>query len=171
MPSIAPEYKDIPLATGIVYNITGVMSHWTITEVYLKTSNETETVLSKKTKDVNQQNLAKTEHDKFIFRLKLARWVVLVLAVGIEVLFYFGFKGLFLERDRSGLLYFISLYSDDALIFTFLIIWGWTLIRLYRDIVNAKELKQILPNKNFFVLHATLLVLFLVVDASNIIAD
>ena len=141
------------------------MSHWTITEVYLKTSNETETVLSKKTKDVNQQKQAKTEHDKFIFRLKLARWVVFLFAVGVEVLYYFGFKG------NDGLLYYISLYAVEAMIFTFLIIWGWTLIRLNRDIVNAKELKKILPNKNFFVLHATLLVLFLVVESGTIITD
>lgn len=48
-----------------------------------------------------------------------------------------------------------------------MIAWGWTLWKLYRDVKNAQ---QLLPNKRIFQLHASVLVLYLIVFLAYIIA-
>jgi len=49
-----------------------------------------------------------------------------------------------------------------------LLVWAWTLKKLYADI---KEAQGTLPNEKVFRLHGVLLVLFLVVDIAAITTD
>ena len=84
----AEYYKDkITLAALAVAQTFEILGHWCITDTYLKTANATGTILSKKTKDVDQQHLAKIAHGKFTFRLAIARWVVILLSLASGLAF------------------------------------------------------------------------------------
>ena len=58
-------------------------------------------------------------------------------------------------------------YGILALLTIFTLTWGWTLHKLYRD---TKRSDKLLPKKGIFILHGSLLVLFLLLQALNIYA-
>ena len=75
-----------------------------------------------------------------------------LLILAFSVCAYFGY-------DTANLFYYIGNYGWLAMIAIFTLTWGWTLFKLYRDVVHSKKL---LPNKKIFILHGSLLVLFVI---------
>ena len=77
-----------------------------------------------------------------------------LLILAFSVCIYFGFY-------KDNPFYFIGYYGWLAMISIFTLTWGWTLFKLYRDTVHSKKL---LPNKKIFILHGSLLVLFVLLE-------
>jgi len=86
---------------------------------------------------------------------------VILLALAIGLVMYIAAVGN-LINGKSLRFYFIAEYCSDILMVVFLLIWGWTLSRLYADIEKSRDVKNILPNEGIFKLHATLLVIFFI---------
>ena len=84
--------------------------------------------------------------------MKVANVVFPLLVLALGVCIYFGLK-----YDNAWC-YNIGSYGWLALLTLFTLTWGWTLYKLYRDTVHSKKL---LPDKRLFILHWSLLVLFL----------
>ena len=64
-------------------------------------------------------------------------------------------------------MYNIGNYGWIALVTLFTLTWGWTLHKLYRD---TKRSEKLMPKKGIFILHGSLLVLFLFLEALSIYA-
>ena len=65
------------------------------------------------------------------------------------------------------LLSYITAYFADGFILVCLLVWGWTLKKLYKDVQDNANL---LPNIKIFRIHAALLVLFLFFNFGAMIA-
>ena len=84
--------------------------------------------------------------------MKCANVTMTLLILAIAVCYYVGIKKadhLPLEIATANWLLFPSFLT---------VLWAWPLYKLYRDTRNSKNL---LPNKKIFILHGSLIVLFL----------
>lgn len=92
--------------------------------------------------------------------MKAANVLVLLLITALTVMY-------FLYTDESGrnthqLMLNITNDSVLTLLFCFLLAWGLTLIKLYR---NVKSSDKLLPKKKVFIFHGILLTTFIALYA------
>lgn len=70
------------------------------------------------------------------------------------------------SKDSQSLYYYLSQYGFNLIIIMSVLVWGWTIIKLYRNVTNAGRL---LPNKKVFILHGFLMALFLLLQIASIV--
>jgi len=99
--------------------------------------------------------------DRFKTVMKFAHVFVVLVALLLSVFLCLG------DKESNSLLYNIGAYGILAILIGFTVVWGWTLFKLYRDTKNSEKL---LPAKKTFIVHGSLLGLFLVVFAFNVYA-
>ena len=128
--------------------------HWVITQSYLRVAYETSQIIDKGVLFNDRDKLAAVY--RFKTRIKIANVLCPCLILAFSVCIYFGMK------NENGLFYNIGWYGWLALVTIFTLTWGWTLHKLYRD---TKRSKKLLPDKRIFILHGSLLVSFLLVQA------
>ena len=71
-----------------------------------------------------------------------------------------------LNTVKSYRFYFTGYYMSLSFVSVCTIIWGYTLIRLYKDVKTSEKL---LPNKKLFFLHGSLLSLYLILLLTGIL--
>lgn len=99
--------------------------------------------------------------NRFKRSINFANVMCPLLVVGCSLLIFLG------EKQDNGLLYDIGSYGWLTLLTVFTLTWGWTLYKLYMNTVHSEKL---LPDKRIFILHGSLLVFFLLMNALNIYA-
>lgn len=85
-----------------------------------------------------------------------------LLVIAFSIVTLFGFR-----KSGSGVDYDIGNYGWLVLLSCFTITWAWALYILYRDTIHSEKL---LPNKRIFIVHGSLLTLFLFLNAIEIYA-
>ena len=73
-----------------------------------------------------------------------------------------------LEEDKKSLLMYIALYLFFSFQVVCLLVWGGTLVKLYREVRRSKD---VLPSDRLFVIHGTLLSLYLFLYFTATIAN
>jgi len=141
----APWALIFALITG-----TELMIHWLITQSYIKVAYETKFILDRDVLFNDPVKLAAVRRFKRI--MKCANVAMTLLILAIAVCFYVA------NKTGNLLLNYIANICWLVLPSFFTIMWAWPLYKLYRDTRNSKKL---LPNKKIFILHGSLLVLFL----------
>ncbi len=124
--------------------------HWIITSTYIKVSFETRMLIDKNTYIKSAAELVKV--DRFRCFLTTSNVIISVLILLISITAYFG---VILDKH---MLHLDTVYSSFVLQIGCLFAWAWILIRLYKDIEHSEKL---LPNKRIFILHASLLSVYL----------
>lgn len=139
---------------GIALSIntsSDMISHWTVSYVYLTVILEMEALLDKETHMSSYDKLNEITASKG----KLKIWSVLAVTLCVidGVICYVGFMidDVFLIVGTQFVLVCFNI--------AFLYIWGYALIKLNRRIKNADKL---IPNKRLFMMHGTVLVLYIV---------
>ena len=122
--------------------------HWVITQSYLRVAYETKFILDRGVLQNDPDKIAAVH--RFKRNMVVANILCPLLILAFSVCIYFGFY-------KDNPFYFIGYYGWLAMIAIFTLTWGWTLFKLYRDTVHSKKL---LPNKKIFILHGSLLVLY-----------
>ena len=139
--------------------------HWTITETYLKTAHYAKVILGLKSAKDPKELLSKAE--SFTRRLKFARYAVVTLILVLGALLFIGYEEFFNFRGGELLFYYTD-YSFGAFCICCMLVWAWTLYKLYNEV---SQIKNLLPSKNFFRLHVSLLALYLVLEVAATISD
>ena len=85
--------------------------------------------------------------DRFRQKMKLAN-----VLVGISIVVASVSVGIGENTDNA--IYYAGSYFLYGMQIAFLLIWAWTLIKLYKEIKHSKRL---LPDKRVFILHGILL--------------
>ena len=124
--------------------------HWIITSTYIKVSFETRMLIDKNTYIKSAAELVKV--DRFRCFLTTSNVIISVLILLISITAYFG---VILDKH---MLHLVTVYSSFVLQIGCLFAWAWILIRLYKDIEHSEKL---LPNKRIFILHGSLLSVYL----------
>ena len=119
-----------------------------ITQSYLNVAYETKFILDRGVLLNDRAKIAAVY--KFKRNMKFANFLFPLLVLGFSICILFGWQ-------TVNKFYYIGYYGWLTLFAIFTVAWGWTLHKLYRDTVRSK---QLLPNKNVFILHGSLLVLF-----------
>ena len=126
--------------------------HWVITQSYLRVAYETKFILDR---GVLKNEPAKIDAvRRFKRNMLVANILCPLLILAFSVCIYFGYW-------TGNKFYYIGNYGWLSMIAIFTLTWGWTLFKLYRDTVHSKKL---LPNKKIFILHGSLLVLFVLLE-------
>jgi hypothetical protein len=128
-----------------------MLVHWLITQTYIKVAFETKQLVNPEVYLGNRKHLADVK--KFRRCMKIINMVVILVIIVIGVV-------MSSENDKISL---IAFYCMDVLLWSFMLAWAWTLVKLYRGVKNSKKL---LPNKNVFLLHGSLLTLYLVLESA-----
>jgi len=158
-PSSGKESEMYNIIYNVAYLVEGLI-HYVITQLYLRVSFETKAILDREVLFNNAGKLAEVE--QFKTRMKWANFLCPLLVLGFSVCQYIALK-----NETKVVFYDVGFYGWLIMVTVFTITWGWTLHKLYRD---TKLSEKLLPDKRIFVLHGSLLVLFLLVLAINIYA-
>jgi len=129
--------------------------HWIITATYLKVSFETRMLLNKNTYISTAVDLVQV--DRFRCCLTTFNVLISILILLIAISLYFGGRYL-IEHYEFNVFYTVAINSSLVLQIGCLLAWAWTLMRLYKDF---KYTDKLLPNKRIFILHGSLLTLYL----------
>ena len=151
-------YDSLVLISSIILPVQGLI-HWVITQSYLNVSFETKQIINKDVLFNNPEKLAAVY--RFKTCMKVANILVPLLFIALSVCYFIG------VTSQNVILYDIGNYGWLAMVTNFTLTWGWSLYKLYRDTTDSDEL---LPDKRIFILHGSLLTLFLVLQALNIYA-
>ena len=143
-------------ATGYAFENT---CHWAITQAYIQTAYQTRQLVNVDIYLSDPDAILRVIRFKRI--MTFTNVAVTLLILTISVLLYIGLKANF-YADK---LYFVANYLSLAFQVFCALAWGWTLYALYRGVKSSKKL---LPNKNLFILHGSLLALYFVVEATEI---
>lgn len=144
--------KIIALAGLAVAWASLVLSYWFITELYLRVAH-----VSKKDKNEKDNEETDKQDDPFYRKLTIARILIIVISLTVGVLSYVGFDDSG-PKEATRTPGFVAAYIAEVTIFVCLLVWGWTLRTIYKDIAKSED---VLPNKCYFVLLATFIVLML----------
>jgi hypothetical protein len=148
--SIAIDGRYEPEAFALT-GLSEPLVHLYICLIYLRVSTEVTYLLDKNIYLENQSTLA--DFDRKKRNLLVFFFINVVLCVGLGLLTLIAYT-----RASLGLLSFISDWLFIIFQFAYFLIWAWALYALYRDIKHANML---LPNKRIFVLHGSLLILYI----------
>jgi len=143
-----------------IFNADQGLIHWIITQAYLKVAYETSQLLDRGVL-FNDPEKIKAVY-KFKFNMKIANVICPLLVIGFTVCICVSYV------IDSDVLYFVGEYGQLGMLVIFSVVWGWTLYKLYRDTVHSKKL---LPHKNIFILHGSLLAFCLLMYAINTFAS
>jgi len=136
---------------AIVVAVEGLI-HWVITQAYVRVAYETKFLLDRRVIFNDPKKLA--EVYRFKRNLKAANVLCPLLVLACAVIQAFGLN----DVDK---LYYIGEYGFIGLVAIFTLVWGWTLFKLYRNTRDSK----LLPKKWVFILHGSLMVLYLLLEA------
>lgn len=146
-----------------IYSAFEVLTHWLISHQYLQVSYETKYLLDIEVLLNDPVKIA--EVGRFKKRMRLSHIPVVLLIVALSVLVYFGWQDIKQQTASVNYCYIIGSYGLLSMIVVLTILWGRSLIKLYRD-TQASE--KLLPKKSIFKVHGTLLVLYLVFQSLDI---
>ena len=147
--------------TYVIGFLAQCLCHWAITETYLKTSRDAEAILKRNPNE-------KIELAQLNRRcLKIARCVAVSFLLVCGVLLFVETILIQERSQQSYLLLFIVVYSLLAFQMGCLLVWGWTIYKLYTGLTKAKDL---LPSQSVFQLHGSLLGLYITLSFAATIA-
>lgn len=126
------------------------LCNWIITKIYIEVSVETAALLNKEVYCNNQETIDEVIRIKR--RLRIADYFVWAFTLVIAILTAVGYS------VKKLYLTFIATYARLLFQTGCMLVWGSFLYKLYKMVKKS----ELLPNKNIFILHGSLLIAYLV---------